>query len=392
MPWWYNKKSMKKLLLILLCFTFLSFVPKVQAVEDPLSKPNNKVGIHILFDSELDDAAKLVNTSGGDWGYVLIPIQSGDKDLVKWQAFMDKAREKHLVPIVRLATEGDYFNTNVWRRPQETDIIDFANFLNSLNWPTKNRYVVIFNEVNRGDEWGGDADPAYYAQLLSYSVTVFKTLNPDFFIISSGMDNAAPNKGTEFINEYSYLEEMNSAVPGIFNQIDGVASHSYPNPGFSQPPSVKTQESIASFNYERSLISKMTSKKLPIFITETGWSSNSVSDDERATYYKQAFSSVWNDPDIVTVIPFLLRASGPFGQFSFLTDTNQATKQYTAIKDMPKIKGEPTLTRTVLAAATTEDISPVPVSFKDTHKKDDNPTPSEVSRVLRETFSWVMKL
>lgn len=383
---------MKKLLLILLYLTFFTLTPKAQAAEDPLSKPNNKVGIHILFDSELDDAAKLVNSSGGDWGYVLIPIQSGDKDLVKWQHFMDKAREKHLIPIVRLATEGDYFNTNVWRRPQESDILDFANFLNSLNWPTKNRYIIVFNEVNRGDEWGGEADPAYYAQLLSYAVTVFKTLNSDFYIISSGMDNAAPNKGTEYMNQYTYLQAMDSAVPGIFNQIDGVASHSYPNPGFSQPPSVNTQQSINSFSYERSLLTRMTSKKLPIFITETGWSGKSVSDDKRAEYYKQAFSTVWNDPDIVAVIPFLLKASGPFGQFSFITEDNKETKQYQAIKEMSKTNGSPGLTQKVLAAESVLAQVPVTKSFKEDKIPNTNPNPSEVSKMLRATFGWVMKL
>ena len=381
---------MKKILLMLLCLSFLAISPKAFANEDPLSKPNNKFGIHILFPSELDDAKRLVNSSGGDWGYVVIPIQSGDKDLEKWQSFMDKARDNHLIPILRLATEGDYFHTNFWRRPQETDILDFANFLNSLTWPTKNRYIIVFNEVNRGDEWGGAADPAYYAQLLSYSVTVFKSLNPDFFIISSGLDNAAPNKGTEYINEYSYLEGMNEAVPGIFNQIDGVASHSYPNPGFSQAPSVKTQESITSFDYERSLIAQMTSKRLPIFITETGWSNTSINDDKRADYYKQAFSTVWNDSDIVTVAPFLLKASGPFAQFSFLNDDNSESKQYAMFRNLPKTKGTPELTKQVLAASTLEQ-EPVPKSFIE-DKKSDQTDPPRVSKLLRDTFAWVMRL
>lgn len=171
----------KRVVGILLIVAFLLFPKSSFAAEDPFSHPNNKMGIHILFPSELQEAAKLVNSNGGDWGYVTIPIQAGDKDIKKWQEFMDQAKSLHLIPLVRLATEGDYFNTSSWRKPTEADVLDFANFLNSLNWPTKNHYIIVFNEVNRGDEWGGSPNPQEYADILSYAVTAFKSRNPDFF-------------------------------------------------------------------------------------------------------------------------------------------------------------------------------------------------------------------
>ena len=382
---------MKKFLLFLIFVLILTPKTQVFASENPLSHPNNKFGIHILFDSELDEAKKLVNTNGGDWGYVIIPLQAGDKDLQKWQRFMDKAAEDHLVPIIRLATEGDYFNRSAWRKPQEEDILDFANFLNSLNWPTQNHYVVIFNEMNRGDEWGGKLDPAYYAQLLSYTVTVFKSLNSDFFIVSGGLDNAAPNQGVDFMNEYAFMREMDKAVPGIFNQVDGFSSHSYPNPGFAQPPTTKTDKSISSFEYERDLLSKLTNKKLPIFITETGWSTQSVSDEVQAKYYKEAFNTVWNDPQIVAVTPFVLRASGPFEQFSFMKGESDFTKKYLAIKDLPKIKGSPTLSTRVLSASIQEDSDISSKTFKD-NVNENKTNPVQVSKMIQATFKWVMKL
>jgi hypothetical protein len=285
-------------LTIILAFSLIT--KNVFAIENPLAKPNNKFGIHILFPSEIDDASQLVNSSGGQWGYIVIPIQSGDRDLKKWQEFMNEARKKKLIPIIRLATEGDYFNTKVWRQPTEADVLDFANFLNSLDWQVKNRYVSVFNEVNRDDEWGGNADPKAYAQILSYAVTVFKSLSPDFFVLNAGLDNASINSSTA-IDKLTYLKQMNNAVPGIFNQVDGFVSHSYPNPAFSQPPTSQGVMSIASFRYERSLVQQLSDKKLPIFITETGWSGQALSDDVRAAYYKQAFDTVWSDPDIVMV-------------------------------------------------------------------------------------------
>jgi hypothetical protein len=98
------------------------------AIYDPNTYPNNKIGIHILFPDEIPQAGKLVNSNGGDWGYITIPIQVGDKDLLKWQKFMDEARANKLIPIIRLATEGDYFKKESWRKPSFNDVLDFAYF------------------------------------------------------------------------------------------------------------------------------------------------------------------------------------------------------------------------------------------------------------------------
>lgn len=341
-------------LIVFILFLLFGTLSPAFAADNPLAVPNNKIGIHVLSASEISDAAKLVNSNGGDWGYVLIPIQAGDKDMAKWQHFMNECKKNRVIPLVRLATEGDYFNTAVWREPSPIDIIDFANFLNSLDWPTKNRYVIVFNEVNRGDEWGGAANPKEYAELLSFAVSVFKSKSTDFYIISAGLDNAAPEQGTQYMNQYNYLRRMNDAVPGIFNQIDAVSSHSYPNPGFSQPPTVNNPMGVASFAHERALIKTMTAKNLPVFITETGWSSKEVPEDVRAKYYDQTYKTIWNDSGIVAITPFLLHAgTGPFEQFTFINAAGQQTGQYKVVLNMPKIKGVPhTPTKRVLGAKT----------------------------------------
>lgn len=325
-------------------FALFSFAETTYAIVDSLSVPNNKFGVHILFPSELNEAAALVNSSGGDWGYVTIPIQATDKNLVKWQKFMDDSKRLHVIPIIRIATENYYFNTRVWRKPEEADILDFANFLDSLDWPTKNRYVVIFNEVNRSDEWGQDPDPKGYGEILQYAVSVFKSRNEDFFIISAGLDNASANVPEESMNEYTFLQEMDNAVPGIFNQIDGLGSHSYPNPGFSQPASVLTSKSISSFKYERDLAKSLSGKNLLVFITETGWSLERVSESKIAEYYEEAFKSVWNDENVLAVTPFVLKAGGsPFAQFSLINDYGMPSLGHKAIDKIQKIKGNPVL-------------------------------------------------
>lgn len=310
----------------------------VHAIVDPFSTSNNKFGVHILFTTELSDASRLVNSSGGDWGYITIPIQAGDKNIEKWQKFMDLAKQNHLIPIIRIATENYYFDTSIWRKPEWEDILDFANFLNSLDWPVKNRYVIIFNEVNRADEWEGIPNPQEYAIILSYAVNAFKSLNEDFFIISGGLDNASAN------DQYRYMIKMNDAVPGIFSQIDGLGSHSYPNPAFSVPPWITTNKSISSFKFERNLAFELSGKNLPVFITETGWSRERLSENLIASYFVYAFENIWSDQNIIAVTPFLLQAGqGPFFQFTLLNENGEYNEISTSLKKIPKKKGNPTI-------------------------------------------------
>ena len=335
----------KILFFILIAICNITFIAKdVHAIEDPLSIPNNKFGVHILFPSELEKAKELVNSSSGDWGYVTIPIQAGDKDMGKWQNFMDSAGKLHLIPIIRIATENYFFDTKVWRKPTYYDVVDFANFLNSLTWPTKNRYVIIFNEVNRADEWGGEVNPGEYANILSFSIETFKQKSEDFFVISAGLDNASSNTEGVSMNPLRFYQMMYASEPNTFIRLDGIASHSYPNPGFRQPPSKRGPMSIETFRYEKSLLDFYSGKNLPVFITETGWSKNEIAENTIAQYILKAFTDVWSDENVVAVTPFLLEAGeGPFEQFSFVRNDGTKTEFYVVLAGHEKIEGKPSL-------------------------------------------------
>jgi len=227
---------MKKNILyfLIVCIFMLSLTPtRTYAVSDPLKTPNNFIGIHILFPSEVDEAAQLVNANGGEWGYVVIPMQARDRDMNKWQKFMDDAKRLKVIPIIRVATEGYYKDTSTWRVPDTFDAIDFANFLNSLEWPTQNRYIVLYNEVNRFDEWGGSKpNPEEYADIVEEATKVFKRRSDNFYIIMGGLDNAAPDNG-EYMDNFTFLHQIAAYKPKVFDEVDAFSSHSYPNPGFA---------------------------------------------------------------------------------------------------------------------------------------------------------------
>src|SRR3972149_8180571 len=97
-------------IIVLLTFNFLllTFTSPVFAIVDPLSVPNNKFGIHIIqaTPDEYSPAATLVNTNG-DWGYITVLVESKDRNHNKWQEFFNDLRRRHLIPLVRLATQPD---------------------------------------------------------------------------------------------------------------------------------------------------------------------------------------------------------------------------------------------------------------------------------------------
>ena len=380
-------------LILTAIFSFTLSVGNAHGFVDPFSVSNNKFGVHILFTTELSDAARLVNSSGGDWGYVTIPIQAGDKDLDKWQKFMNEAKEQHIIPIIRIATENYYFNSRVWRKPEDADVLDFANFLNSLDWPTKNRYVVIFNEVNRSDEWGNDTNPQEYAEILQYAVSAFKSANSDFFVISAGLDNAAANVINSSINQYNFMIEMNRAVPGIFSQIDGLGSHSYPNPAFSQPPWVITDKSVSSFKFEKNLAFELSGKDLPVFITETGWSHKKLSENQISQYFSYAFESIWSDNNIVAVTPFLLQAgTEPFLQFSLLNEGGNYNEVSKTLQKISKIKGEPIINYGVnLSSDLSKNKNNTPLKSFSQKIQYDNPM-QQKTKTITNFFRWLLKL
>lgn len=326
---------------LILCFiSFFTFSGHTLAVSAPLAVPNNKVGIHILFPGEIQKAAEVVNHHGtGAWGYVVIPIQAKDRDREKWQKFFDQCRENKVIPIIRVATVAEGAH---WATPNDYDLVDFANFLNDLKWPVENRYIIFFNEVNRADEYGGVISPENYADILSNAVDIFKSKSTDFFILPAGLDNAATDRRTS-INWKDYLWRMFRRQRDLFNRIDGWTSHAYPNPDFSGRPTLSGSNRIDSYKYDLAVIKNFTPKKLPVFITEAGWSNRNLSDQQISLYYQYAFDHVWSDLRIVTITPFVLDAQdGPFKQFSFI-DTENHLKEFAEIVSSYATVGDPPL-------------------------------------------------
>ncbi len=322
----------KALFVLALLWLFIFLAPQAYASD------NNKLGIHLAVPSEedLQDAASLVNSAGGDWGYVTLVMEERDRSKEKWQRIFDQTRELHLIPIVRLATTPV---DDAWRKPEVKDIQAWVDFLGSLNWVTKSRFVVLFNEPNFNKEWGGQINPQDYANLALEFSRKLKENNPDFFVMLAGFNATAPHSLPAYESEEVFLEKMigDKDINEVFKNIDGWASHSY-----------ETNTYIRELNLLKTL---GLNREIPVFITEAGWPHAEglnfrwdLSSEELVTQNLLSyFNLIMNDPRVVAITPFVLNyQSEPFDHFSWRKQgSREFYTQFQATQNLNKPKGNP---------------------------------------------------
>lgn len=271
---------------------------------------------------------------GGDWGYVTIPIRSNDRDKTKWEEFFKNCRTLHLIPIIRLST---YVYNDTWVTPNSYDLVDFANFLSELPWPTKNRYVIIFNEPNHGKEWGGKVDPSHYATLLIQAKDIFKARSEDFFLLTAGLDMSVPTSKSS-LDALRFYKEMTKSQSSWINSVDGYTFHSYPNPAFSAPVTSNSRFGLKSYKLELNYLNTLTTDSKPFFITETG------TIIQNSHFFPTAVSDIWTESHLVGITPFLLFAGdGQFKAFSLLDTHHSPTPNYTSLATLSKTSASPLL-------------------------------------------------
>jgi len=312
-----------------------------------LASERNIFGLHLTQTADLDSAKNIINSSGGDWGYVTVVIRTDQLDKNTWQEFFDNCRKYHIIPIIRLAT---IMENNFWKIPSESDIDNLANLLNSLNWPMIPKYIMPFNEINHGKEWGGVVDIKKFTDIFIYTSQKFKNLDPNFYILSSPLDLAASDT-SETKSAKNVYQEIYTYNPKYFESFDALASHSYPNHGYIGSPNDTGQHSIRGYQWELDFIHKLgINKTYPVFITETGWphregiSKNNQYYSAKTTveFYQKALDFWSKDEQIIAVTPFIYNYSqDPFDHFSWLNSEEQLYPEYQAIIDLPKNKNHP---------------------------------------------------
>ncbi len=306
---------------------------------------NNKFGLYIYAENKkfFDLASKLVNSNGGSWGYVLIPYNIKDYDANKWGKVFSLLLEKKLIPIIQL------YDVDPSKYKKQTE--KAAEFLDSFLWPVKQRYISVYNEPNDEKFWKGYVDAKEYAKILDFTIDEFKAKNSNFFMLN-GAFNVSASTGGGYVDSFTFMSQMDVAVPGIFNKLDGWASHSYPQPNFSGSIDTKGRMGIRAYEVELDYLKNELGleKDLPVFITETGWAHAEgekynpayLSSEQVGNYIKSAYEKYWlPDSRVVAVTPFTIWYPVPFDHFSWVDKKYNPYPQYEIVKSMPKVSGTP---------------------------------------------------
>lgn len=308
-------------------------------------RKSNKFGLYVYAENKdfIRLADELVNSNGGDWGFVLIPYNVDDQDFTKWREVFDLLYKEHLIPIVQLYDVDD--------NGYKEEIKNAAEFLNSFVWPVRQRYISVYNEPNDSKFWYGRVDPAEYVKVLDYAVDTFKKENPDFFMINGAL-NASAARQNGYMDSFEFMLAMNNEIPGIFEKLDGWASHAYPQPNFSGSPYDSGRWSIRAYESELSFLKNTleVDKILPVFITETGWAhSEGVSENSAyfsskvvAQNFEYAYESVWlKDDNVIAVTPFTIWYEPPFDHFAWVNEDKVPYTHFDAVKSIKKVAGTP---------------------------------------------------
>ena len=82
-------------------FVFLLLIAKSNPI---LASDRSIFGLHLSQTSDITSAKNIINSNGGDWGYITIVLRTDQFNRQMWQDFFDNCRLFHLTPIIRLAT------------------------------------------------------------------------------------------------------------------------------------------------------------------------------------------------------------------------------------------------------------------------------------------------
>jgi hypothetical protein len=129
----------------------------------------------------------------------------------------------------------------------------------------------IWNEENSVTFWSSQADaPERYADLYMQTRAAIKAVDPNATVAVGGLALGQPNEATD---EIEFLRRMFAYRPDLRGNVDAVALHPY------QRTVADVYLRIAKF---RKALDQLAGPQVPVEITEIGWSSGSVSEDERS--------------------------------------------------------------------------------------------------------------
>jgi hypothetical protein len=292
-----RQKALIASLLLLQVITPTSWAaPAAGPTDNPAAVANNPVGVNLVRWWEphfVNAAAELVNSGGGDWGYVTVVLVDDDRNYPeRFQAFLDQCAKLHITPVIRVGTTFD-LDAELWKRPEWRDAELWYRYFERMRWPTALRHLVVGNEPNLGREWGGAVDGPMYARYLAWWIEVFGD-RPYYRMYNGALDASNDTGMPDRQDMFEFIADMKKGVPDIFDRLHGWAS----NPYHFWWQSRELRYTFRSYEVELEAIGR----DLPVLIVE---SALAHIDDPRqiADYYQMAFEWWLNDKRVLAATP-----------------------------------------------------------------------------------------
>lgn len=287
---------------------------------------HNPYGVHLFlqdagsrenFETHLAWARALISCGG--WAKAFFYGITADTPGARedWCLFIQLARERGFVPIVRL---GGVLGPSGWIKPDAGARGDYAEvaaaFARVIGSLPRSRgeelWVEVWNEPNLKLEWSGTPNPDEYAAFYIAVADALRALGDGGIRVVNG----ALSPGGDY-NSIEFAERL-GRHPGFVERLDGWATHTYP----AVPPEVNIHSGTAdgtlgfidSYVPELEALAKSRPEAadLPVLITECGFTIGQgggawpkIDEIVQADYMMRAFRDWWSRwPEVIAVTPY----------------------------------------------------------------------------------------
>jgi polysaccharide biosynthesis protein PslG len=268
--------------------------------------------------TERDQTAAGVKTLGAKWMRLTLAwhdvetAKGAYKNLGRYDDAFARAVNSGAKIVVTVYTAPKWASGTGERESPPQNPADYADFIRfaATRWGDKVDAWEIWNEQNLKTFWSTGPDAAAYARLLKAAYPAVKGADPSALVVFGG---------TAY-NDYWYVSRAYKEIPNLGDYYDVMATHPYPRPANSAPEKVwyepGTSSTIATRAFagyrevRRTMLSRGDDK--PIWFTEFGWSSNTVSGwgvsaAQQADYLTRAYRCVEQDPYVQVAIWYIYR-------------------------------------------------------------------------------------
>lgn len=333
------------------------------------SPPTNRFGIGLVGPGDTADLDRTADLAGpGGFVKLIFPgiVASTPGPEPAWSNAIRDAYARDLIPVVRLGPPwGDRFvrdqaDPGSGHMRYTALAAAYRRVVEGLplrpGWPI---YLEIHNEPNLCYEWpcragsvpggwitGAQMAAEYAAMLRDVADALHAIGDARIRVINGGLAPGGVRRcqcggdGWEGGNTtLDFLRDMARAVPGVFDRLDGFASHSYPAEGFGYAffvPYERAGVGLRVFERELEAIGRPS---LDVFLTETGWcqpgarcTENGGSREQIAEWTERAYTDFWLvHPRVRAVMPFMLRDPG-WDDFAWMDPSGSPYPVYTRVR------------------------------------------------------------